>query len=177
MVFMASVVIFSTLKNRLAAPGKWIWQPFICQLSVESKTEVSTSAQHQSWNGLLVHKWCTKTSEWVEEESDIPAKSNSAILGQFSPTFPDTASFLLGSDELQLGLVASGHRWAHRGRGQGWREDRGRGGRGQGWPLLRSPPVSKWPPVYTERGQQTEQQKGEWQIQTVTMGSPFNRDP
>ena len=33
----------------------------------------------------------------VEEESDIPAKSNSAILGQFSPTFPDTASFLLGS--------------------------------------------------------------------------------
>ena len=96
MVFMALVVIFSTLKNRLAAPGKWIWQPFICQLSVESKTEVSTSAQHQSWNGLLVHKWCTKTSEWVEEESDIPAKSNSAILGQFSPTFPDTASFLLG---------------------------------------------------------------------------------
>ena len=33
----------------------------------------------------------------MEEESDIPAKSNSAILGQFSPTFPDTASFLLGS--------------------------------------------------------------------------------
>ena len=96
MVFMALIVIFSTLKNRLAAPVKWIWQPFICQLSVESKTEVSTSAQHQSWNGLLVHKWCTKTSEWVEEESDIPAKSDSAILGQFSPTFPDTASFLLG---------------------------------------------------------------------------------
>ena len=48
----------------------------------------------------------------VEEESDIPAKSDSAILGQFSPTFPDTASFLLGSGELQLGLVASGHRWA-----------------------------------------------------------------
>ena len=48
----------------------------------------------------------------MEEESDIPAKSDSAILGQFSPTFPDTASFLLGSDELQLGLVASGHRWA-----------------------------------------------------------------
>ena len=33
----------------------------------------------------------------MEEESDIPAKSDSAILGQFSPTFPDTASFLLGS--------------------------------------------------------------------------------
>ena len=33
----------------------------------------------------------------MEEESDIPAKSNSTILGQFSPTFPDTASFLLGS--------------------------------------------------------------------------------
>ena len=56
----------------------------------------------------------------MEEESDIPAKSDSAILGQFSPTFPDTASFLLGSDELQLGLVASGHRWVEDRDGQGW---------------------------------------------------------
>ena len=35
MVFMALIVILSTLKNRLAVPVKWIWQPFICQWRVK----------------------------------------------------------------------------------------------------------------------------------------------
>ena len=111
-------------------------------MSVESKAEVPTSAQHQSWNGLLVHKWCTKTPEWrkkvIFRQKATPLSSGSSAPP--SLTRLPFSSAWAGGFRTQMG----------RGRGQGWTEDTGRGSRGQGWPLLRSPPVSKWPPVYTE---------------------------